>query len=138
MAAGFKLPPVSVRSIVGLGIVVALSWAIAWLLAGLLVDRRLSEQGQAIVSALENTAYALENEANRAAAAGATILMGLNDPVLKDAALGRTPPDAPHVLARLAISRVQFDATAAFIISADGTIVAHDTEEAKATGTNMA
>ncbi len=104
-----------------------------WLTASRIADRR-----GGLEDALRYTASALENEGSRAVALGAAMLMGLNDPVLKAAALGEFSPDATEVLQRLSIARALFDADGAYVISGSGKIVAHSTEGNRSTGTNVA
>ena len=113
------------------------------LVGGLIVERwltssRIADQRSALEKALRYTASALEDEGSRAVALGAAMLMGLNDPVLKAAALGEMPPDASEVLQRLSIARTLFDANGAYVISASGKIVAHSTDGSRSTGTNVA
>jgi PAS domain S-box-containing protein len=117
-------------------IVVALLGALLverWLTASRIADRRTG-----LESALRYTARALEDEGSRAVALGAAMLMGLNDPVLKAAALGEMSPDATQVLERLSIARSLFEADGAYVIAASGKIVAHSTEGKRSTGTNVA
>ena len=112
------------------------------LMGAVLVERwlttsRIAERRTSLESALRYTASALENEGSRAVALGAAMLMGLNDPVLKAAALGEFSPDSTEVLQRLSIARALFDADGAYVISASGKIVAHSTEGKRSTGTNV-
>ena len=104
-----------------------------WLTQSRIVDRR-----EGLVNALGFTASALEEEGTRAVALGAAMLMGLNDPVLKAAALGEMSPDASEVLQRLSIARALFDADGAYVIAANGKIMAHSTDGKRSTGTNVA
>jgi two-component system, sensor histidine kinase and response regulator len=112
------------------------------LLGAVLVERwlttsRIADRRDGLETALRYTARALEDEGSRAVALGAAMLMGLNDPVLKAAALGEMSPDATEVLQRLSIARALFDADGAYVISASGKIVAHSTEGNRSTGTNV-
>ena len=104
-----------------------------WLTASRIADRRTG-----LENALRYTASALENEGSRAVALGAAMLMGLNDPVLKAAALGEFSADASEVLQRLSIARSLFDADGAYVISASGKVVAHSVDGKRTTGTNVA
>ena len=115
--------------------VVALVGSLAierWLTASRIADRQIE-----LEKALRYTASSLEDEGSRAVALGAAMLMGLNDPVLKAAALGEFSPDSTEVLQRLSIARNLFDADGAYVISASGRIVAHSTEGSRSTGTNV-
>ena len=104
-----------------------------WLTASRIADRRTG-----LESALRYTASALEDEGSRAVALGAAMLMGLNDPVLKAAALGEFSPDATEVLQRLSVARSLFNADGAYVISATGKVVAHSTDNKRSTGLNVA
>ncbi len=115
--------------------VIALAGALLverWLTTSRIADRR-----DGLENALRYTARAVEDEGSRAVALGAAMLMGLNDPVLKAAALGEMSPDATEVLQRLSIARALFDADGAYVIAASGKIVAHSTEGNRSTGTNV-
>ena len=103
-----------------------------------MTQSRIADRREGLASALGYTASALEEEGTRAVALGAAMLMGLNDPVLKAAALGEFSPDATEVLQRLSIARSLFDADGAYVIAASGKIVAHSTEGKRSTGTNVA
>ena len=102
-----------------------------------LTEKRLAERRVGLVNALGYTARALEEE-GRASALGAAKLMGLNDPVLKAAALGVQAPDAAEVLQRLSIARALFDADGAYVIAGNGIVVAHSTEGVRSTGKDLA
>ena len=109
----------------------------AFLIERWLTASRIADQRTALENALHFTASALENEGSRAVALGAAMLMGLNDPVLKAAALGEFSPDATEVLQRLSIARSLFDADGAYVIAASGSIVAHSAEGKRSTGANV-
>jgi PAS domain S-box-containing protein len=109
----------------------------AWLAMQLLSNGRIADQKKALTNALDYTVGALQGEAI-SSALGAAMLMGLNDAVLKSAAQGEVPADAPLVLEKLAVARSLFEADGAYVISAHGVIVAHATQGARSTGTNVA
>ena len=83
-------------------------------------------QEQLSIPALRNRAMAL------------ALLMGLNDPLIKRAALGETGLDDAEVLQRLNIVRKQFGFEAVYVIDRQGTIVTNDTDGIKSAGTTVA
>jgi two-component system, sensor histidine kinase and response regulator len=133
-----KLPVLSGRYWLALAGVLIISVLAGTFATHQLVQARLAEQRLALTSALDYSVESLEGEANRSPAMGATTLMGLNDDVLKAAARGQLPTDAPAVLARLSVAQALFDADGAYVISAAGLIVAHATANKRATNTNVA
>jgi C4-dicarboxylate-specific signal transduction histidine kinase len=66
------------------------------------------------------------------------LLMGLNDPVIKRAALGELGLDNAEVMQQLNIARKHFDFEAMYVVDKQGLIVANDTDGNKSTGTNVA
>ncbi len=117
--------------------VVLFSLAGAWLSVQGVINARLSDQSKVLVNALDFTVDALQDEATGAAALGAAMLMGLNEWPLKSAALGHVPHDASNVIDKLASARALFGADGAYVISADGVVVAHATKEKSTTGANV-
>ena len=101
------------------------------------IDARLSDQRKALGNALDFTVDALQDEASGATALGAAMLMGLNEWPLKSAALGYVPRDASNVIDKLESARALFGADGAYVISADGVVVAHATKEVSTTGANV-
>lgn len=73
---------------------------------------------------------------NRAVATA--LLMGLNEPVIKRAALGELGLDHADVMQQLNVARKHFDFEAAYVIDKQGLIVANDTDGNKSTGTSVA
>jgi len=71
-------------------------------------------------------------------AMGVALLLGLNEPIIKRAALGETGFDAPDVLQRLQVARKQFDFEGMYIIDKQGSIIVNDTEGVKSTTKNIA
>jgi len=119
---------------------VALAAAVlgAVLVVGLLHDQRLDERRAQRQEVLDRTAKALADQTMRGAAVGAVALLGLTEPMLREVAQGLLPPDAPTVLEVLATARTRFRLDGAYVIAADGTIVAHDTVGGHSTGANVA
>lgn len=87
---------------------------------------------------LQQTADTLQAQTTGGSMLGAVSLMGLSEPLLKDMALGRLPPDHPEALARLAVARGRFLVQGVYVMSADGTVVAHETPGERSTGLNLA
>ena len=109
----------------------------AWLVVQWQVRSRIDEQVQSLRHALDYTAVALQDEARGSAALGASMLMGLNELPFKAAALGQLPEDDIAVLEKLTSVRNLFDADGAYVVSAQGVIVAHATREISSTGANV-
>ena len=57
---------------------------------------------------LQQTADTLQAQTTGGSMLGGVSLMGLSEPLLKDMALGRLPPDHPEALSRLAVARGRF------------------------------
>ena len=87
---------------------------------------------------LQQTADTLQAQTTGGSMLGAVSLMGLSEPLLKDMALGRLPPDHPEALSRLAVARGRFLVQGVYVMSADGTVVAHETPGERSTGLNLA
>ncbi len=66
------------------------------------------------------------------------LLMGLNEPVIKRAALGELGLDHAEVLQQLNVARKHFDFEAVYVVDKQGLIVANDTDGSKSTGTSVA
>ena len=99
---------------------------------------RLADQRGGLVNALDYTVDALQDEATSAAALGAMQLMGLNEWSLKSVALGHLPPDVLPAIEKLAEVRALFNADGAYVVAADGRVVAHSTAGASSTGSSVA
>jgi len=76
--------------------------------------------------------------AMRNRAMGVALLLGLNEPAVKRAALRESGLDAPDVLQRLTIARRHFGFEGLYVIDKEGQIVANDTEGSKSTGKSIA
>ena len=87
---------------------------------------------------LQQTADTLQAQTAGGSMLGAVSLMGLSEPLLKDMALGRLPPDHPEALSRRAVALGRFLVQGVYVMSADGTVVAHETPGERSTGLNLA
>ncbi|HWV16772.1 MAG TPA: PAS domain-containing protein [Cellvibrio sp.] len=76
--------------------------------------------------------------AARNRAMGVVLLLGLNEPVIKQAALGKTGLDAAEVLQRLRIARDHFKFEGLYVIDKQGLIIANDSDGPKSTGKSIA
>ena len=121
----------------GLMVVFALSLAGAVLWVDVAQNQRLEERQVQRQKVLDQTATALDEQTTRGALVGAVALMGLTEPVLKAVAQGVQLPDAPMVLEALAAARMRFGLDGAYVINANGIIVAHETVGPHSTGTDV-
>ena len=87
---------------------------------------------------LEKVQEYISIPAMRNRAIGVASLLGLNEPVIKRAALGEIDLDAPAVLQRLKIARELFDFEGIYVIDKEGLVIANDTDSNKATGKSVA
>ncbi|MGP1628743.1 MAG: PAS domain S-box protein, partial [Giesbergeria sp.] len=122
----------------GILVVLALSLAGAWLAVFALQEQRLEERQEQRQKLLEQVGSALADHTTGNVAAGAVAMMGLNEPVLKAVARGVRLPDAPAALEQLAAARMRFGLDGAYVINANGIIVAHETAGHHSTGTDVA
>lgn len=112
-----------------LGAVLVVQGALQW---------RSTERAAERSRLLQQTADALMSQTTGGSMLGAVSLLGLSEPLLKEMALGHLPPDNPDALARLAVARGRFLVNGVYVISADGTVVAHETPGTRSTGLNLA
>lgn len=104
-----------------------------------LLDRKLETEGRAkMLASLVLLKANLSVETVRAKGMGVASLMGLNEPILKEAALGKYKPDAPEVLAPMSIARKYFNYEGLYVIDKQGVILANDTDSKKSTGKSVA
>ena len=122
----------------GLMVVLALSLAGAVLVVDVVQNQRLDERQTQRQKLLEQAATTLEEQTTRAPLVGAAALMGLTEPALKAVAQGVQLPDAPVALESLATARERFGLEGAYVINANGIIVAHETLGAHSTGADVA
>jgi len=121
----------------GLLLVAVLALLGAWLVVQGAVHWRAGERTVERARHLQQAADALLSQTMGGGMLGAVSLLGLSEPLLKDMALGRLPPDDPGALARLAVARGRFLVDGVYVMAADGTVVAHETSEDRSTGVNL-
>jgi PAS domain-containing protein len=103
------------------------------------LGRKLEAEGRAkMQAALVLIKAHLSVETIRAKGMGVASIMGLDEPILKDAALGKYKLDDPAVLARLEIARKYFNYDGLYVIDKTGVMVANETEGKKSTGKSIA
>ena len=122
----------------GLLLVLLVSVAAAFAVLDGVWEMRAAEHQTQRQELLERTSAALAGQTTRSVLVGAVALMGLSEPVLKAVASGAQAPDAPAVLAALAVVRKRFGLGGAYVINADGIVVAHDTVGTRSTGLDVA
>jgi PAS domain S-box-containing protein len=122
--------PWAVLLIVLLAVLVAL-------LAISVTEREIFQERRAhYAKQVEHTARNLAMETLSSQAMGASMLLGLQEPLIKTALQGETL-DEPHVLSILRPMRNYFDATGVYLINREGQVIAHETEETKITGMSL-
>ena len=121
----------------GVLIVALIALAGAWAVIELMVHLRGMDRARERAQILQRSADLLIGQTTGGPMLGAVTLMGLSEPVLKDVAMGRLPPQAPEAVARLGVVRGRFLISDAYVLSADGTVVAHDAAATPAVGLNL-
>lgn len=86
---------------------------------------------------LQDVVARLHADTMHGAAMGAALLMGLNEPLIKDMAMERLPRDDHDTLLRLVAAKRLFGADGVFIVNAAGAIVAHESDVKRSTGMDM-
>ena len=122
----------------GASVVLVAATLAAWLTVEVVAHWLAMERAQERHAKLQQTADALAYQAMGAGMLGAVSLLGLSEPVLKDMARVKVPPDHPAALARLTVARERFLVNGAYVIARDGTVVAHETAGPRSTGVNLA
>ncbi|MFN7152778.1 MAG: PAS domain S-box protein [Acidovorax sp.] len=102
------------------------------------VQWRASDRAVERSRLLQQTADALVSQTTGGGMLGAVSLLGLSEPLLKDMAKGHLAPDDAEALSRLAVARGRFLVNGVYVMSADGTVVAHETAGDRSTGINLA
>ena len=102
------------------------------------VHWKSTERANQRAELLQETVETLQTRIAGAGMLGAVSLLGLSEPLLKALALGQLPPDDPEALARLAVARGRFLVNGVYVMSRDGTVVAHETAGTRSTGLNLA
>ncbi len=121
----------------GLLLVAAMALLGAWLVVQGAVQWRAAERAVERHRLLQQTADALVSQTTGGGMLGAVSLLGLSEPLLKDMALGHLAPDDAEALARLAVARGRFQVNGVYVMSADGTVVAHETAGERSTGIDL-
>lgn len=122
----------------GLLVVAALALGVALLAVGAYTYWKSSQRALDRARQVQQVADALQAQTTGGGLLGAVSLLGLSEPLLKDVALGRLRPDHPDALARLAVARGRFLVNGAYVIAADGSVVAHETAGPRSTGSSVA
>ncbi|MBP6118860.1 MAG: response regulator [Giesbergeria sp.] len=122
----------------GLLLALLVSVAAAFAVVDVVWQMRAAEHQTQRQELLERTSAALAGQTTRSVPLGAVALMGLSEPLFKAVASGAEAPDAPAVLAALAVVRKRFGLGGAYVINADGIVVAHETLGPSSTGLDVA
>ena len=122
----------------GLLLVAALALLGAWFVVQAAAHWRTSERAVERSRVLQQTADALITQTTEGGMLGAVSLLGLSEPLLKDMAKGHLAPDDTEALGRLSVARGRFQVDGAYVMSANGTVVAHETAGERSTGINLA
>ncbi|CAN7549468.1 PAS domain S-box protein [Acidovorax sp. LjRoot194] len=121
----------------GLALVAVLAMFGAWLVVQGVVHWRAGEREEDRARQLQQTSDLLISQTTGGSMLGAVSLLGLSEPLLKDMATGKLPPDHPEALSRLGVARGRFLVNGVYVMSVDGTVVAHETAGARSTGINL-
>ncbi|KJU85432.1 multi-sensor hybrid histidine kinase [Candidatus Magnetobacterium bavaricum] len=95
------------------------------------------EQRTKNMQGLNDVVARLHAETMGGEAMGAALLMGLNEPLIKEMAKEKLPRDHPETLARMVAAKRFFNADGVFIVNAAGVIVAHESDIKRSTGMNV-
>ena len=121
--------PIAVALVVGLLLAILTTKAL---------ESKLEAKGRIeMQSALTLTQANLSVETVRAKGMGVASLMGLNEPILKNAALGKYKQDDPTVLKLLSIPRKHFNFEGLYVIDKTGVMVDNETLDKKSTGKSI-
>ena len=122
----------------GLALVMVVALLGSWLAVEAVVRWRESERSVERARLLDQTAQALMAQGQGGGLLGVVSLLGLSEPLLKDMARGTLAPDDGAALNRLAVARARFLINGVYVMSSDGTVVAHETQGTRSTGINLA
>ncbi len=122
----------------GWALVLAVALLGSWLVVEAAARWRESERSVERARLLDQTAQALKVQVQGGGLLGAVSLLGLSEPLLKDIAMGVLAPDDSAALNRLAVARGRFLIDGIYVMSHDGTVVAHETPGSRFTGGNLA
>jgi len=109
----------------------------AWLVIRAVEHWRAVDRAETRAALMRETSDAIVSQTTGDRILGAVSLLGLNEPLLKHIARGRLAQDDPRVLERLAVARNRFLVNGVYVLSADGTVVAHETAGERSTGRNL-
>ena len=126
------------RGVRGLVLVAAAALAGAWLVVLGALHWQGAERAADRSKLLQQTVDALQGRIMGGGMLGAVSLLGLSEPMLKAMARGELAPDDREALARLGVARGRFLVNGVYVMSVDGTVVAHETPGIRATGSNLA
>lgn len=102
------------------------------------LERKLESEGRAkMLASLVLIKANLSVETIRAKGMGVASLMGLTQPILKEAALGKHKLDDPAVLEPLSIAKRYFNYEGLYVIDKSGIMVANETNGKKSTGKSV-
>ena len=122
----------------GVLLVAVFAAAAAWLAIEAVTQWQANERAGDRARVLEQSSDALMAQSLGNGLLGAVSLLGLGEPSLKAMALGMLEPDNPEALSRLAVARGRFMVQGVYVMSRDGTVVAHETSGDHTTGSNLA
>ncbi|CAM3754165.1 PAS domain S-box protein [Paracidovorax anthurii] len=125
------------RWVRGWAVVVALSLLGGWMTVEGVARWREAGRAKERAALLTHTADVLLNQTTGSPLLGAVTLLGLSEPALKQVARGTLRPNAPQALARLAVARGRFLMSGVFVLSTNGTVVAHETPGPSALGMDL-
>ena len=132
-----KMPERKGPGVQGVLLVVALALAGAWLVVLAAMHWKGAERATERAQLLQRTVDALQTRITGGGMLGAVSLLGLSEPLLKAMAQGYLAPDDPSALARLSVARGRFLVNGVYVMSRDGTVVAHETSGKRSTGMNL-
>jgi PAS domain S-box-containing protein len=118
-------------------LVVLVALAGAALLVEAVLKMRIAERAHDSAETLQRAADALTNRTSSGPILGAVVLLGLAEPDLKALARGQPMADQARAQSRLALVRERFLGSGLYVLSADGTVVAHDTAGPSSVGMNL-
>ncbi len=121
----------------GVLLVVLVALAGASLLVEAVLEVRIADRARDTALTLQKAADALINQTSNGPILGAVVLLGLAEPDLKALALRQPMADQGRAQSRLALVRERFLGSGLYVLSADGTVVAHDTAGPSAVGMNL-
>ena len=126
------------HGVLGMLLVVAAAALGAWLVVLGALHWQGVERAAHRAKLAQQTVETLQGRVTGGGMLGAVSLLGLSEPLLKAMARGDLPHDDPEALARLGVARGRFLVNGVYVMSMDGTVVAHETHGIRSTGSNLA